>query len=306
MHDNRPLLALGIDIGGSSAKWVLLEIAPGQAPMVRAEGLHEIPQSRLPDDVLSVIASITTAVEGEHGSVESMGIGIPGTFAPETGVALVLPNFPPLWRDFAFRDAVEARIGRGITLVNDAKAFCMAESVLGAGAGHAVVVGIVLGTGVGGGIVMRGEPLVGKGWAGELGHLVVELDGPLCGCGSRGCVEAFASASAICEQAGRESAYEVFAAARDGDAAAQAAIDRAIRALAAGIANVVVTLAPDVVVVGGGWVESGSQLIDPLTAAVRNRISVTPSEHIELRPSTLGRHAGAIGAALMSTRATQS
>jgi glucokinase len=291
--------ALGLDIGGSSVKWALVHVDSGEPRIVRT-GLEQLEPTRDPTDVIAVLGEITRDVRAEYGELSSVGVGLPGLFDAATGSPTLLPNFPDAWHGFPFTASVEAQLGQRITLVNDAKAFSLAESLVGAAAGRDLAVCVVLGTGVGGGVVQHGTLLAGQGSAGELGHLTVELDGPMCGCGNTGCVEAFAGSAAISAYAGQPSAQATFDAARNGDRRAQAAVDRAVRALGIGLSNVFITLAPDVFVIGGGIADAGDELLEPIAAEIRRRVRVAPPEQIRVVNAVLGRHAGAIGAALRS------
>lgn len=298
-------VALGLDIGGSSIKSALLSIGDDGHPTELDTEIWHLDPSRRPEGVVNKLATIANHYRAAFGEPFSIGIGLPGLFDESAGSPTLLPNFPAEWTGYPFRSVVEACLGHTISLVNDAKAFSVAESVVGVAAGLKMVVCVVLGTGVGGGVVIDGHLWKGLGSAGELGHLTVQLDGPPCGCGNNGCVEAFASAASISAFGQRSSAQEVFEAAAMGDEIAQSAIDRAVSALGAGLANVFITLAPDAFVVGGGVAAAGNQLIGPLQEEIRRRVTVASSDDIRVLPAQLGRHAGAIGAALMGFQQTQ-
>jgi len=231
--ETKACYALGLDIGGSSIKWALVSHSARDKPRVIETGIRPIKESRMPEDVITELADITRTARHAHGVLTSIGVGIPGMFEAATGIPTLLPNFPSAWIGYHFRSAVTRRLEQPIVLVNDAKAFSIAESVVGAAVDQSLVVCVVLGTGVGGGVVQNGALVTGKGSAGELGHLTVEMDGPPCGCGNNGCVESFAGAAAISSFAGQPSAHDAFQAAQRGDSQAQAAIDRAIRAIGA-------------------------------------------------------------------------
>jgi glucokinase len=190
-------------------------------------------------------------------------------------------------------------------MINDARAFTLAETRLGAGRGCATVICLVLGTGVGGGVVVDGRLRLGPhGRAGEIGHQVVVVDGPPCGCGGRGCLEAVANAGVLASLGGRSSVEEVFAAAAEGDERAEAAIRTVVGHLAHGIGNMVTVLMPDRVVIGGGIAGAGDRLLEPLRERVRRQAVFVPEGSYEIVPAALGPYAGAIGAALWAWEQT--
>ena len=158
-----------------------------------------------------------------------------------------------------------------VTLVNDVRALTLAELRLGAGRGARDLVCIALGTGVGGGVVIGGRLHLGLGHAGEIGHTTVDPDGPLCGCGNRGCLDRMASAESIAAAAGRASVAAAAAAARAGDPVAREAFERAGEYVGRVLAGAVVLLWPERVVVGGGVADAGELLLEPLRAELRRR-----------------------------------
>jgi glucokinase len=161
---------------------------------------------------------------------------------------------------------------------------------------------VVCGTGVGAGLVLDGRLHLGiQDRAGEIGHHTVVLDGPVCNCGNRGCLELFAGARAIARAAGRDTFDDTLAAARAGDDAAEAAIRRAGELIGVAVANLTIFLTPERVVIGGGVAEAEELLMEPLCAElVRRAGNVAPLEEIEVVRATLGPEAGAIGAALFA------
>jgi glucokinase len=184
-------------------------------------------------------------------------------------------------------------------MINDARAFTLAEGTIGAGRDAEVMLGITLGTGIGGGIMINGRLHLGAfGTAGEFGHQTVDPDGPMCGCGNRGCLEAVAKGGAISAEVGLQNAEAVYAAAAGGDPRAADAIDRASFYMAIAIANTVALLGLDVVVLGGGIMSAGDLVLDPLRQAVSSRVTLVPTEEIRIVRAELGGMAGAIGAAL--------
>jgi len=198
-------IAIGLDLGGSSVKFAVLGLQGGERPELLSSGLHEIPASRAPDVVVEILATTGNRLCEQFGAPERIGVGLPGLHDPEDGTTRLLPNFPPEWVGFPLRTELEARLPWPVVLGNDARAFALAEATMGAAVGFRTAVCIVLGTGVGGGVVIDGELWRGQGTGGELGHQTVELDGPPCGCGNRGCVEAIAGSAALLRGAGRSS-----------------------------------------------------------------------------------------------------
>jgi glucokinase len=194
---------------------------------------------------------------------------------------------------------VGAALGLPAFLINDARAFGLAELRLGAGRGAASMIGLTLGTGVGGVIAIDGRVHQGHdGTGGELGHQTIDPDGPLCGCGNRGCLEAFARADQIAAACGTSTAEEGVARARSGDARALDGISRIARYLGIGIANAVVVVSPDKVVIGGGISAAADLLFEPIRAELRRRVTITSLDQVELVAAELGTWAGAIGAAV--------
>ena len=185
---------------------------------------------------------------------------------------------------------------------NDANAWTLGEYWRGAARGCQNVVLLTLGTGIGGGLVSGGRLLRGaNGFAGEIGHIVVDPDGPPCPCGQRGCWERFASGSALARMAGGRRGEDVTAAAARGDADALELIDRFAWWLALGLANLANILDPSLIVLGGGLIESGGVILEPARRAFRELVEgVGHRPDIPIVAATLGERAGAIGAALLA------
>ena len=288
---------LGIDVGGTYSKLAVVEV----------EGDHRtvLATATIPtgtDDPAEVVGRLGAAgakLVAEHGPVAAAGAGVPGLFDEASGRIVLFPNLPPAWTGAAFRGPLAGRLGLPVALINDARAFTLAESRMGAAAGCPTVVCVTLGTGVGGGVVVDGRLRFGpSGRAGELGHQVIAVDGPACGCGNRGCVEAFAAGAALCRLGGQATPEAVFRAAAAGDRRAAAAVSATVDHLAVGIANLVTVLWPERVVVGGGVAAAGDQLFEPLRAAVEAAAPLVDPASYEIVPAALGPGAGAIGAAL--------
>jgi glucokinase len=289
---------LGIDVGGTNCKLALLETAGGRRPRLLAT--TSVPTGTgEPGEVVDRVAVAAAGLLAGHGPVAAAGVGVPGLFDETSGRTLLLPNLPAAWNGYRFRDPLADRLGVPTALINDARSFTLAESRMGAAAGCSTVVCLTLGTGVGGGVVVDGRLRFGPhGRAGEVGHQVIDPDGPPCGCGNRGCVEAFAAGPALCRLGGRDSPEAVFAAAAAGDGRAQAAVQAVVDRLATGIANLVTVLWPERVVVGGGVAAAGERLFAPLRRAVAASAPLVDPAAYEVVPAALGPVAGAVGAAL--------
>ena len=288
---------LGIDVGGTNSKLAVLEIEGDHRTVLATATIPT--GAGDPGEVVGRLGAAGARLAAEHGPVAAAGAGVPGLFDEASGRIVLLPNLPAAWTGRPFRDPLAGLLGVPVALINDARAFTLAESRMGAAAGCPTVVCLTLGTGVGGGVVVDGRLRFGpSGRAGELGHQVIEVDGPPCGCGNRGCVEAFAAGAVLCRLGGRDTPEAVFRAAAAGDQRAGAAVGATVGRLAVGIANLVTVLWPERVVVGGGVAAAGDQLFGPLRAAVAAATPLVDPASYEIVPAALGPAAGAIGAAL--------
>ena len=297
---------LGLDLGGSSIKVAIISFDTDRKPEIVATESRKIHPSRIPGRVIEDLCEVREEFRSAFGEFDAIGLGMPGLLNETSGATTHLSNFPVEWEGYLFRDELIARFGQQVIISNDARAFSVAESVLGVAAGLKTVVCVVLGTGVGGGVVIGGKLWKGTGSAGELGHQTVELNGPICGCGNHGCIESIAGATAIISAGGKPTVREVFEAARAGDGLASAAVNRAISALAAGLGNAYLVLAPDAIVVGGGIADAGAQLFEPLTAQIRDRVRTVPGGSIRVLKAKLGVYAGAVGSALLAAESINS
>ena len=236
--------------------------------------------------------------------ISTVGIGVPGLYDPVAGSTRFLVNMPGDWAGRPVAPPVAAALGLPVALINDARAFGLAELRLGAGRGASSMVGLVLGTGVGGVIAVDGRVHLGHdGTAGEVGHQTIDPDGPVCGCGNRGCLEAFARADRIAAACGTETAEDAVAAAGAGDARALAGLAEIGRYLGIGIASMITVISPDTVVIGGGVAAAGDLLLDPIRAELRERVRTTSLDEVALVTAELGTWAGAIGAAIHGAEA---
>ena len=313
------MVTVGIDLGGTNIYAIVLD---GEAAVGRAK--LRTPATGERTEVLDVIdAAVRDALDAAGLSmddVEGVGVGSPGVVM--AGTVGGASNVPGFLERFSLADLLKQKVGRDVRVTNDVTAAVIAEHRLGAGRGTADVLGVHVGTGVGGGIILDGRPFEGgAGGAGEFGHIVVQQGGAVCPCGRRGCVEAYAGRRAmelsaeralsdgtptilfeVMREKGRPRATSgVFKEAYDrGDPLVADLLDAAIEALGAGIASAVNLLDVDVVVLGGG-------LADKFGEWFRMRVDAAMRPHLFLQPprvrvvaAELGDEGGAIGAALLA------
>jgi len=280
---------LGLDLGGTKIKLAVLEdgrcVSRDETETRSEDG---------PEAVLERLVELGRSA----GEADSVGVAVPG-LVDDDGNALLFPNLHGAWAGRQVLAPLEAGLGQPVRLVNDGHAFALAEAALGAGMGGSTVMCIVCGTGIGGGLALDGALHLGpEGRAGEFGHHTVAENGPPCACGNHGCLELYAGSRAIADAAAAPSFDEALERARAGDERAVEALRRAGELIGLAIANVVIFLCPDRVVVGGGVAVAGDLLFAPLRASLEARARVAPLERIAVVPASLGPGAGAIGAAL--------
>lgn len=315
-------IALGLDLGGTKC----LGVAVDATGAILDE--HREPTPSTGDEVVDTLASVASSLvsRGDGDRLVAIGVGVPG-LVDAAGVLRFAPNLPGVI-DLPIRHRlIEALDTCGIavptvTVENDASCAAWGERQVGAAAGRDHVVMVTLGTGIGGGLILGGSLYRGaNGFAGELGHMVVDPTGPLCPCGQQGCWERFASGSGLgrlareAAEAGRVPRLvasaggdpdevrgeHVTRAAADGDADALAVMRAFARWVGIGLANLANAFDPQAFVLGGGLVEAGDILLDPVRAAFTELLDgadLRPA--IEILPAALGEHAGAIGAALLA------
>lgn len=296
---------LGLDLGATNTKMVLLGLDAATAPAVEDLGSMATRGEEGHDAVITRLVETCDELASSHGGFTGVGIGTPGLF-DEDGVVTLFTNLPGQWKGVELRRLMTRGVQLPVTLINDARAFTLAEGTLGAGAGYGVVVCMTLGTGVGGGIMIDGRPFFGSTRvAGEIAHQTVDPEGPICGCGNRGCAEAMARADVICAAAGRSSVEEVVAGAAGGDQRCNDAIVKAADALGIALANAITLLGPDRIVIGGGVAAAGEAILGPIRTATFRHVTLVPHGSIDIVPGALGPAAGAIGAALAAADAAR-
>jgi glucokinase len=291
---------LGLDLGGTNIKVVVLEDADDQTiPRVVFRAQHATHAERGPQGVTERLIEVGRATIDESGPVDGAGLGVPGLFDADTGRIELFPNLLGPWPGHSLRDPVEEALTVPTVIINDARAFVLAEGTIGAGRHCRTLVGLTLGTGIGGGIMIGGRIHFGdSGKAGEIAHQIIVPDGPLCGCGNRGCVEALAKADVLSAIAGAPDVETVFERAAAGDERSLSAIETVAGYIGIGLANVVTLLGPSCIVIGGGIATAGDLILDPIREATLSHVTLAPTDGIKIVRAELGGFAGAIGAAL--------
>jgi glucokinase len=298
-----PSRHLGIDLGGTYTKWAVVEHDDGTWRTLDRDQVAT-PAADGPDAVVARLASVGGEAIERCAGVSSVGIGVPGLYDAATGATRFLPNFPGAWAGHPVAGPVSAALGLPTALINDARAFGLAELRLGAARGAASMIGLTLGTGVGGVIAIDGRVHQGHdGTAGEIGHQTIDADGPSCSCGNNGCLEAFARADRIAAACGTATPEEAIRRARDGDQRALDGFAEVGRVLGIGIANMVVVVTPDRVVLGGGNAVAAEFLLPAIREELERRVHTTSLAEVEIVTAQLGTWAGAIGAAIHGAEA---
>jgi glucokinase len=289
---------LGLDLGATNLKWTVVAHDDGSwQTLDRAQQTVDVPGG--PDVVLRQLIETSRQAVQRWPGVATVGIGVPGSYDAENGTTGLPVNLGRAWMGRPVTRPIAEAVGLPTALVNDARAFGLAELRLGAGREARAMVGVVLGTGVGGVIALDGRVYHGRdGGAGEIGHMTIDPDGPDCNCGNKGCLEAFVRADRIAAASGTSTVVEAVERASNGDATAIEGLLRAGRYLGIAIANIVLMISADRVVVGGGVAEAGERILGPAREEVRRRFEGTALDDVEIVAAELGIWAGAIGAAI--------
>ncbi|HOP07011.1 MAG TPA: ROK family protein [candidate division Zixibacteria bacterium] len=310
----------GIDIGGTNVKFGLIDrngqvIHREQRPTMAEKG---------PVPLLHLITNIAErilyyAAEEEY-TVDHVGVGSPGAVDFKTGTVIgPCPNIEG-WTGTKIAETLSERINLPVYVDNDANAMALAESKFGAAIGANSVVCATVGTGIGGGIILNGKVWRGAtGSAAEVGHVPISMDGPLCACGSRGCVEAYCSSRAIIERTRSKlkknlspvfneilngdidsiNIKKLFAAARKQDETALEVLSETAYYLGIGLAGVVNLLNPEIVVIGGGIADGGGGFVEMVAAVIKERAWDSATRELRVARARLGNDAGFIGAAVL-------
>jgi len=317
-------LYIGCDLGGTNMRAAVVDVDSGSVlhqmsvPTLARDG-HDSVMQRMATLCLDVIQSAGMNKE----KINGIGIGVPGVLDLEKGETLFLPNLEGTWPHVPLRDTIAKLTGLPTALLNDVRSITHGEWLFGAGRGVDTVAVFAIGTGIGGGLVINGQLHLGiGGTGGELGHTTIDYNGPLCGCGNKGCLEALASGPAIaamgmkavaqglttrladmCEgDLNRITPKLIAQTAEAGDEIAKDIFEQAGFYLGIAAANISVALGPRRIIIGGGVARAGDLLLNPIRRTLRERVTVMPVEQVEVVPSQLGNHAGVIGVACWAAK----
>ncbi|MCE2647756.1 MAG: ROK family protein [Streptomycetaceae bacterium] len=288
---------LGLDLGGTNIKVAVIEKSGDSWKVIKEE---DVPTEadKGPAHVVSRLAEIAANKQKEFSNLSGVGVAVPGLFNAD-GTIELFPNLPGAWRGFQALEPIRKATNLPTAIINDARSFTLGEAIMGAALGKRTVACFVMGTGVGGGVVIDGKIHLGaSGAAGEIAHQIIKFDGPICGCGAQGCAEPLTNSAAVAKLAGTKTAEEAYKNAVAGDEKALAAFKEVAYWIAITLTNIMVVLAPDTIVIGGGVAQSGDILLKEIRTAMHERAHLYPASDINIVPATLGFYAGSIGAAL--------
>ena len=310
---------IGCDLGGTNLRAALVDVESGEVlhqksiPTLAREG-HDAVMGRMADLFLQVIQSVGM----QKDDIGGIGIGVPGVLDLEKGETLFLPNLPGTWPHVPLADTITRLTGLPTALLNDVRSITNGEWRFGAGRGVDTVAVFAIGTGIGGGLIVNGQLHLGiGGTGGELGHTMIDFNGPRCGCGNNGCLEAYASGPAIaamgmkavsqglttriaelCEYDLNRITPELIAKAAEAeDEIAKDIYEKAGFYIGIAAASICASIGPQRIIIGGGVAQAGELLLDPIRRTLRKRVHIMPVEQVEVVLSQLGDNAGVIGVA---------
>jgi len=311
---------IGIDLGGTKISTALVG-SDGEIIAHDYQQTHAVQgQKAVVERMLDAARWVMAQAGVDSSQVGAAGVGAPGPLDIEAGVVVAPPNLPG-WDRVPLKQLIEDGLGVTAFLENDANAAALGEHRFGAGRGTEHMIYITVSTGVGGGLILNGELYHGaNGMAGEVGHIIVEPEGPLCGCGNRGCLEALASGTAIARQARervtrsaptlianlaggdpeRITARLVVEAADQGDREAQEILAEAMNYLGIGMANLVNLFNPQLIIIGGGLTNVGERLFRPVRRAIDQYTFPPATQAVRVVPAALGDNVGVLGAAAVA------
>jgi len=317
MCEDTTTLTMGIDLGGSKILAAVVDAHGG----ILSSDESVTPAAKEREAIVQSIVDSAHRALGQAGvaisDIYAIGVGAAGISSPEAGILFSSPNLPGL-RNVLLRDIMQEKLGKRTFLINDADAAAIGEFYFGAGRGARSFVYVTLSTGIGGGIVIDGRIYTGAiGAAGEVGHMTIDDNGPLCNCGNRGCWETLASGTALVREARRRieggvrtsileyaerdidkvTPQAIHRAAQQGDNLAKELIARTAHYIGVGLANLVNIFNPELIVIGGGLSNIGDMLLKPAFKIAGERAFREAFQAVRFVPAGLGGNSGVLGAA---------
>jgi glucokinase len=313
-------LYAGVDLGGTS---FIAVISDRKGRVLGSSDCVTIPNAKPEDTIDSIAHHIREAAKDasvKMSKIDGIGIGAAGAVDPKRGVVVRAPNLG--WTNVPLAKSLSKQLGPDVILGNDVQVAIIGEHSYGAAKGTKRAVGVWIGTGIGGGLIVDGKIDRGfRGAAGEIGHMVIKEDGPICGCGRRGCVEALASRSAmerdvrasrnsavlkIMKERGKDrmTSSVIERALDDGDPVMKEVLARAQHYLGLLTGNIVNMFDPEMVVIGGGIAQRlKKKFVVPIAEIARTRfLRPDPKNEIRIEHATLGDYSGALGACALAER----
>lgn len=314
---------IGCDLGGTNLRAAIVDVDTGivlhhmKEPTLAREGQDSV-MERMADLILRLIDSAGL----QKNDIGGIGIGVPGVLDLEKGETLFLPNLPGTWPHVPLQKTITDLTRLPTGLLNDVRSITLAEWRFGAGRGVDTLAVLAIGTGIGGGLVVNGQLHLGiGGTAGELGHMTIDYNGPRCGCGNYGCLEAYASGPAIAALGMKAVAQGlttkiselcefnlnlitpelIVRAAEAGDPIACEIFENTGFYLGISASNICSAVGPCRIIVAGGVSRAGNLLLEPMERTMRERVHVMPVDTVEIVCAELGDNAGVIGSALWTS-----
>ena len=320
MGSNADDLVIGVDLGGTK---ILTAVVDSQGEMLSSDetitpatkGHEAVIQS-----MLYSIQRVLKKADVNISALTAIGVGVAGISNPEAGILFSSPNLPG-WRDVPLRDIIQGKLGKKTFVINDANAAALGEFYFGAARGTRNFIYITLSTGIGGGIVIDGKIYTGAiGAAGEVGHMTIDDNGPICNCGNKGCWETLASGTALAREAKHRikegartsilkyaegdlekvTAQVIHSAAEQGDSLAEELIAWISYYVGVGLANLINIFNPELIVIGGGLSNIGDMLFTPAFKVAGERAYKEALQAVRFASAKLGRHSGVLGAAIFA------
>ena len=308
---------IGIDVGGTNVKLALVS-PEGKIIYSNSIPTHaEMGYEYTVNNIKEAIRDLLKETDSQPNDIQGIGFGFPGQVDYKSGVVRLAPNIPG-WVDVPIAQMIEEEFGIPTRVDNDVRCAALGELNFGAGKGCENLICITVGTGIGSGLIVNGKLVRGaSNAAGEIGHIKLQMhDGPICGCGDTGCMEAFASGPAIVAMAedyikgGKSTKFRelanpditpriVFEAAKQGDPVAKRIYTIMGEYIGIGLSSVINLLNPEKVIIGGGVAASGEFLMEPIRETVKKRAMKIAGETVQIVPAELGNTAGVIGASLL-------